>query len=87
MSKEFTPKAIDVVNHPKHYNQSGIECIDAMKAMCGGADVDPHSAYCWQNAFKYVWRWHYKDGVQDVKKAIWYLERLIEEQESAIKNP
>lgn len=73
----------DNVNHPSHYNQdSTIECIDAMEAMSSGVEgVDPHSAYCWQNAFKYLWRWPYKNGVEDLKKARWYLDRLIDKQE------
>jgi len=71
----------DPVDRPMHYNSSGIECIDAMKAMSEGADTTPHEAYCWQNSFKYLWRWPYKNGVEDLKKAKWYLDRLIEEVE------
>ena len=69
---------VDNVNHPKHYNSAGIECIDAMEAMVEGATVDAHVAYCWQNAFKYLWRWPYKNGLEDLKKARWYLDRIIE---------
>ena len=69
---------VDVVDHPPHYNKASIECIDAMKAMSEGADVSPHEAYCWQNSFKYMWRWPYKNGVEDLKKAQWYLNKLIE---------
>jgi|TARA_B100001094_G_C17416074_1_gene432440 hypothetical protein len=71
----------DMVNSPAHYNQS-IECIDAMKAMADGCDIDSHQAYCWQNIFKYLWRWPYKNGVEDLKKCRWYLDRLISELES-----
>ena len=71
---------MDVVHKPPHYNNAGIECIDAMEAMVEGADVAPHAAYCWQNSFKYLWRWPYKDKpIEDLKKARWYLDRLIEE--------
>lgn len=74
----------DMVNSPPHYN-SVIECIDAMKAMTENASlsvVSPHSAYCWQAAFKYIWRWPYKGkAVEDINKAIWYLERLKKELE------
>lgn len=73
----------DMVNNPPHYNQAGIECIDAMQAMSEGASVSPHEAYCWQNAFKYLWRWPYKNGVQDLRKAQWYLDRLIKQMEGA----
>lgn len=71
----------DMVNKPPHYNSSAIECIDAMEAMSEGAKVAPHAAYCWQNAFKYLWRWPYKNGLEDLKKCRWYLDRLIEELE------
>ena len=73
---------IDMVEHPPHYNGSAIECIDAMKAISQGSYVVPHQAYCWQNAFKYLWRWPYKNGVEDLKKARWYIDRLIEELET-----
>ena len=81
IDKDCNVKESDNVNHPSHYNQSGIECIDAMKAMTEGTTVDPHAAYCWQNSFKYLWRWSYKNGLEDLKKARWYLDRLIEEVE------
>lgn len=71
----------DNVNHPAHYNSAGIECIDAMEAMVEGAEVDAHIAYCWQNAFKYLWRWPYKNGLEDLKKARWYLDRIIQKME------
>jgi len=72
---------LDVVNKPLHYNAAGIECIDAMDAMVEGADVAAHEAYCWQNAFKYLWRWPYKNGLEDLKKARWYIDRLISQIE------
>ena len=75
-------KPRDNVNHPVHYNSAGgIECIDAMEAMVAEAHVDPHLSYCWQNAFKYLWRWHYKNGVEDLKKARWYIDRIIQKME------
>lgn len=79
--KDLSP--VDMVNRPPHYNQAGIECIDAMQAMTEGAKVNPHAAYCWQNSFKYLWRWPYKNGLQDLQKARWYLDRLISEIEGA----
>lgn len=71
----------DSVNHPIHYNAAGIECIDAMEAMVSEANVDTHVAYCWQNAFKYLWRWPYKNGLEDLKKARWYIDRIIQKME------
>lgn len=68
----------DNVNSPPHYNMSHIECIDAMEAMANGVDDLPsHASYCWQNSFKYLWRWPYKNGVEDLKKCRYYLDRLI----------
>lgn len=64
----------DVVNHPKHYNQSGIECIDAIKAATG----DGFEFYLQGNILKYLWRYKYKNGAEDLKKAEWYLKKLIE---------
>jgi len=69
----------DPVNSPVHYNQAGIECITAMEAMMEGAEVPAHAAYAWGNTFKYLWRWPYKNGVEDLRKARWYLDLLIRE--------
>ncbi|WIL01612.1 hypothetical protein LGFCKLCI_00012 [Klebsiella phage vB_KpnM_SCNJ1-Y] len=67
----------DVVNHPSHYTQGGIECIDAIKAATvGKTGID---AVCVANVVKYLWRYEEKNGLEDVKKARWYLERLINE--------
>ena len=67
----------DAVNHPAHYTQGGIECIDALKAATVG--LIGIEAVCTANAIKYLWRWKHKNGVQDIDKAIWYLERLKKE--------
>lgn len=70
-------QCIDNVNHPKHYTQGGIECIDAIKAATvGKSGIE---AVCVANVVKYLWRYEEKNGVEDVKKARWYLERLISE--------
>ena len=65
----------DPVNSPKHYNQAGIECIDAIRAATG----DGYENYLQGNIMKYLWRYRYKNGVEDLKKAQWYLTKLIEE--------
>lgn len=69
----------DAVQHPLHYNQGGIECIDAIKA----ATVNKRGieAVCVANVIKYVWRYEAKNGLEDVKKAQFYLNRLITELE------
>lgn len=68
----------DPVNRPAHYTSGGIECIDAMQAAFGDEAVKD---FCLCNAFKYLWRHRNKNGVEDLKKACWYLNRLIEEVE------
>lgn len=68
----------DPVNRPAHYTSGGIECIDAMQAAFGAEAVKD---FCLCNAFKYLWRHRSKNGVEDLKKARWYLNRLIREME------
>lgn len=70
----------DNVNSPKHYNQGDIECIEAIKAATvGKTGVE---AFCVGNAIKYLWRCEAKNGIEDVKKAAWYVNRLIFELEA-----
>ena len=64
--------APDLVNHPPHYTTGSIECIDAIHAALGD---DGFLAYCRGNALKYVWRAPLKANAQDLRKAIWYLDR------------
>ena len=70
----------DMVNHPSHYIQGGIECIDALKAAT--VSKTGIEAVCTANAIKYLWRYEEKNGVEDVKKARWYIDRLIKELEN-----
>jgi len=68
--------AVDMVNSPPHYNQTGIECIHAISAATG----DGFIYYLQGNILKYLWRFDYKDKpVEDLEKARWYLDKLIEE--------
>jgi hypothetical protein len=64
----------DLINHPDHYNQSEIECIDAIQAALA---LDEFRGYCKGNILKYVWRERHKGGAQSLMKARWYLDRLI----------
>lgn len=66
----------DMVNHPPHYNKGGIECIDAIAVATIG--LEGLEAVCTANAVKYLWRWKQKNGVEDLKKARWYIDKLIE---------
>lgn len=68
----------DPVNRPAHYTSGGIECIAAMQAAFGYETVKD---FCLCNAFKYLWRHRSKNGVEDLKKCRWYLNRLITEME------
>ena len=64
---------VDMVNSPPHYNKAGVECIDAIQA----ATEDGFEYYLQGNILKYLWRYRYKNGVEDLEKAKWYLEKLI----------
>ena len=74
--KEHLDKEIelDLVNSPPHYNQAGIETIDAIQA----ATNEGFEYYLQGNIIKYLWRYRYKNGVQDLEKAQWYLNKLIQ---------
>ena len=67
----------DNVNSPAHYNlnHKGIECIAAMEAMLS---VEEFIGYLRGNIFKYLWRYKYKNGKEDIDKAKWYLDKLNE---------
>lgn len=69
---------MNLINHPAHYSGS-IECIDAMTEAFGQEAVNN---FCLLNAFKYLWRCKKKGKtLEDLKKADWYLEYLIEHEE------
>lgn len=72
----------DMVNHPAHYNVNGFEVIDIIKAFTEG--LEGIQAVDTANAIKYILRWHHKNGVEDLKKARWYINHLIEEIENKI---
>ncbi len=63
----------DMVNSPAHYNKANIETIDMIESVTG----DGFEAYLQGNILKYICRYKYKNGVEDLKKAKWYLNRLI----------
>ena len=64
----------DMVEKPPHYNQGGIECIEAIEV---ALERDGFKGYLRGNVLKYLWRFEYKNGVEDLKKARWYLDRLL----------
>ena len=62
------------VNHPSHYEDStSIECIEAMEITFGKFNV---TVFCVLNAYKYIWRHKHKNGLEDLEKAQWYLDRV-----------
>lgn len=71
--------AEDKVNHPSHYTSGGVECIDAIEAVVG--QMNGTDGFYTAQVLKYLWRWPLKGGVEDLRKAKWYLERLIAKKE------
>lgn len=72
----------DNVNHPSHYTHGKYECIDILQDIT--SDLQGLDAICTANAVKYLWRWKHKNGVEDLKKAVWYINRLIEENSKGV---
>lgn len=83
----------NAVSHPSHYASGGIECKDAMAAMMGNGyclqpcatkdgaakNLPPIGFYWWACAFKYLWRWDKKNGIQDLEKCKQCIDFLIAE--------
>lgn len=67
-------KDLDKIN-PSYYNEGNVSCIEAMESAFGTEAV---AAFCKCNAFKYLWRSDHKNGIEDLKKALWYLNKLLE---------
>ena len=65
----------DVVNHPTHYETGKFECIDVMQETQGKEAV---LNFCICNAFKQLYRFRKKNGLEDIKKAQWYINKFIE---------
>lgn len=75
---------IERVNHPSHYQtKSGIECIDVMEACT--EDLSGAEAVNTSQIIKYIWRWKKKNGLEDLKKTRFYLDRLINHVEKTEK--
>ena len=68
----------DNVNHPAHYGQGKIECIEYIQDFL---THDEFLGYLRGNIAKYLHRWRYKNGLEDLHKAQWYLNRLVQVQE------
>ena len=69
----------DPVNAPAHYQSpNGVECIDAIKA---AMTTEEFFGYLRGNCIKYIWRYRQKNGLEDLRKAEWYIRRLISDFE------
>ena len=69
----------DLVNHPDHYLSGKLECIDAIEA---ALSPEEYRGSLKANVLKYVWRETHKGGIESLKKAQWYLTRLIKFDEN-----
>ena len=71
------PMPVDIVNHPDHYCQNGMEAIDVMQAF---SDKEEFVGHLRLTTIKYLLRMHTKDTPEvNVRKAKWYLDRLVKE--------
>ena len=76
MTEMQEEQKVDSVNQPAHYNNGKVECIDGIEA---SMSPDEFKGYLKGNLLKYVWRYQYKGKpIEDLRKARWYLEKLIE---------
>lgn len=69
------------VSHPQHYTDGQFECIDVMVETQG---VNIVQNFCLGNAFKYLYRHRRKNGVEDIRKAAWYLNKFLELEDKKI---
>lgn len=70
--KEHEARVSDTVNHPAHYTQGEIECIEVLEQLA----ADGHD-FRILNAMKYLWRYRHKGSHESLRKAIWYIERTL----------
>lgn len=75
MSDGMTEAFRDNTN-PEHYKQGKIECIDALESAT--VNLKGIDAVCTANAIKYLWRWREKNGLEDLRKAKWYIDKLLD---------
>lgn len=75
----------DNVNHPSHYNMGGIETIDYIESVTSTFN-DGFEGKCVGDIIKYTSRFPFKNGIEDLKKAKWYLDRLISYEERKDSN-
>lgn len=72
-AKQKYQRRNDNVNHPSHYEKScSMECIDTIEITFG---IEAVIHFCKGNAFKYLWRYKNKNGLEDLQKALWYCNK------------
>lgn len=81
ISEIIKTPAEDEVNHPNHYTQGAVECIDALEASMTPEEFRGYLKGC---QMKYMWRYRMKGGLKDLKKARWYLDKLISKVEGLL---
>lgn len=74
VKQEPVSAKVDATN-PTYYHKGKFECIDILEEVL--KDTSGIKAFCLGNCIKYLWRHDHKNGVEDLKKARWYLEKLI----------
>lgn len=79
MIKQHEYDEVDNVNSPPHYGAGKIECIDYIEDFLSREE---YIGYLRGNIAKYLHRWRYKNGLEDLKKAQWYGARLIKLEET-----
>ena len=79
VTKKIEEPKEDMVNHPPHYTQGEIECIEAIKYINNKLHTEGYEGYCLGNFIKYIWRCNFKNGWEDIDKAIFYLNELLME--------
>lgn len=73
---------MSAVDHPQHYKLGRFEAIDVIESVIENIE-NPGAVWLTASVLKYVIRWARKDGLQDLRKAKWYLDRLISRLEHA----
>ena len=85
MARRGRPAKHDTVNHPKHYNSLPAFCECGRRVEC--IDVAEHLGFSIGNAVKYLWRADHKNGLEDLKKAAWYVQRELERRQRPPRGP
>lgn len=73
--KQLELDLTDDVNHPPHYKMGDVECIDAIQS---ALTEEEFRGYCKGNVIKYTWRERHKGGEKSLRKALWYLNRMLQ---------